>query len=237
MGKTSEKINGNGTMEIAIREKEELSKDLMLLDKNARSYKIVSQADRDNGTVILSAILTKYKEAEARRKQLVDPLNGVVRQINAEFKKITEPLLQLEGIVKNEIARDFREQERIRIEKEREEQRRLEAERKKLEAQMKKAKDELSKELIQNRINEAEITAEQKIEAVQEKKTVSTTAGSTTVRKIWTWKYENPQAVDLSKIPVEYLKVDEAKILTAIRSGVREISGIIIYQTESVSAR
>ena len=220
-----------------MREKEVLKKDLSVLDGKVNGYKIIDEASRKNGAVILSAIKELKKKAEEKRKSLVDPLNSVTKAINAEFKLIIEPLNKYEATIKNEIARDYREQERIRMEKQYEEQRRLEAERKKLEAQMKKAKDELSKELIQNRINEAEITAEQKIEAVQEKKTVSTTAGSTTVRKIWTWKYENPQAIDLSKIPVEYLKVDEAKILTAIRSGVREISGIIIYQTESVSAR
>jgi len=235
MGKENEK--SNTTVEIAVREKEVLKKDLTALDANVNNYKIVDQTSRENGAVMLSAIKELKRKAEDKRKSLVDPLNSVVRAINAEFKMITEPLDKYEVTVKNEIARDYREQERIRMEKEREEQKRLDAERKKLEAQMKKAKDELSKELIQSRINEAEIVSEQKIEAVQEKKTVATSAGSTTVRKIWTWKYENPQAVDLSKIPLEYLKVDEGKITTAIRSGVREISGIVIYQTESIASR
>lgn len=235
MAKENEK--SNPTMAIAVREKEALKKDLTALDANVNSYKIVDQTTRENGAVMLAAIKELRRKADDKRKSLVDPLNSVVKAINAEFKMITEPLDKYEGIVKNEIARDYREQERIRLEKEREEQRRLEAERKKLEAQMKKAKDELSKEIIQSRMNDAEIKAEQNIEAVTEKKTVTTSAGSTTVRKIWTWKYENPQAVDLSKIPVEYLKVDEGKITTAIRSGVREISGIVIYQTESIASR
>ena len=234
---TKQNEKSNPTMEVAIREKEVLTKDLVTLDKSVRTFKIIDQPSRENGAVILSAIKDLKKKADDRRKSLVDPLNSVVKSINAEFKKILDPLTDYENSVKNEIARDYREQERIRLEAERDAQRKLEAERKKLEAQMQKAKDGLSKELIQNRLNEAEIIAEKKVEAVAEKKTVTTTAGSTTVRKIWTWKYDDPQNIDLSKIPVEYLKVDEAKISTAIRSGVREIRGIVIYQTESIVAR
>lgn len=54
--------------------------------------------------------------------------------------------------------------------------------------------------------------------------------GGVVVKKVWTFKIENIEA-----IPTQYMAVDQVKIRAAIRSGVREIPGVIILQEDVVS--
>ncbi|MDD5304787.1 MAG: hypothetical protein PHS14_16955 [Elusimicrobia bacterium] len=56
--------------------------------------------------------------------------------------------------------------------------------------------------------------------------------GSTTVKKVWTFK-----VLDLDAVPRAYLVLDESRVREAIRQGVREIAGLEIYQDESLSVR
>lgn len=55
------------------------------------------------------------------------------------------------------------------------------------------------------------------------------TIGNTQVRKVWRSK-----VVDFSKVPDEYKAIDQVKVNQAVRSGEREISGIEIYQEETM---
>lgn len=54
--------------------------------------------------------------------------------------------------------------------------------------------------------------------------------GAVVVKKVWTFEIK-----DQTKIPQQYLVVDEVKIRAAIRSGVREIAGVTIFQKDEVS--
>lgn len=229
--------NGNGKLVMAVPEKEKalMNKDVIQLFKEVEVFKIKTQEDRNKGAVLAASIKELKKTLEDKRKTLVDPLNKVVKTINGEFKPMSEKLEEAERIVKNEIARDYREQEAIRIKKEMEEKKKLEEELRKREAELKKAEaknDELQAELIRNRMQQAEMKSEAKIDAVMERKTVTTAFGQTSVRKIWDW-----ELIDISQVPMEFLKIDEAKITTSIRGGAREIKGIRIFQRESVSVR
>lgn len=49
-----------------------------------------------------------------------------------------------------------------------------------------------------------------------------------------TWTHE---LIDINLVPAEYLQLDTAKITAAIRSGVRDIAGVKIYQKESITIR
>lgn len=57
------------------------------------------------------------------------------------------------------------------------------------------------------------------------------TQTATRTKKFWTWDKAN---YDLSKIPREYLIPDNGKITAAVKSGIREIPGVRIYQDTSV---
>ena len=54
--------------------------------------------------------------------------------------------------------------------------------------------------------------------------------GDTQARKVWNW-----EIVDFSKVPDIYKEINRVAINQAIRNGVREISGLNIFQEESLS--
>ena len=56
----------------------------------------------------------------------------------------------------------------------------------------------------------------------------SETGSSVHLRKDWVW-----DILDISLIPGKYLMVDKVSVNQAIKSGIREITGIRIYETES----
>ena len=56
---------------------------------------------------ILGLAKTMLNQAEAERKELVSPLNGVVKKINEKYKRITAPLEQLEWHIKSQLMVPF----------------------------------------------------------------------------------------------------------------------------------
>jgi hypothetical protein len=56
----------------------------------------------------------------------------------------------------------------------------------------------------------------------------SETGSSVHLRKDWVW-----EVLDISMIPGKYLMVDKVAVNQAVKSGIREILGIRIYETES----
>jgi hypothetical protein len=54
--------------------------------------------------------------------------------------------------------------------------------------------------------------------------------GNTQTRKVWTF-----EVVDFSKLPDEYKSINQVAVNQAVRSGVREIKGLRIYQEEQLS--
>jgi septal ring factor EnvC (AmiA/AmiB activator) len=54
--------------------------------------------------------------------------------------------------------------------------------------------------------------------------------GNTQTRKVWTF-----EVVDFSKVPGEYKSINQVAVNQAVRSGVREIKGLRIYQEEKLS--
>jgi len=57
-----------------------------------------------------------------------------------------------------------------------------------------------------------------------------TRIGDTQVRKIWNW-----EIVDFSKVPDIYKEINRVAINLVIRNGIREISGLNIFQEEALS--
>lgn len=78
------------------------------------------------------------------------------------------------------------------------------------------------KQLEEQKINEAEQKGENLV--------LRSKIGGVVVKKVWVFKVE-----DKEKIPHQFLAVDEVKIRAAIHAGIRQIDGVIIFQTERVS--
>lgn len=165
----------------------------------------------------LSDIKKFQKQVEEARKSEVDPFNKLVKRVNDIFRPIGEGLSKSEEIIKNKI-KDWRIlKEKIR---QAEEKKRMEEYQKKVAEEQAKAKKE-----------------EREAEIIAPPPTVIPTTtpgivGSASNRKVW--KFE---VIDEAKIPKQYFTLDETKIRTAVRSGVREIEGVRIYEDFEIAVR
>jgi len=155
------------------------------------SLEIQDETSLIHASETLGAIRSFLKKVESVRVFFTKPLNDHLKDINAEFKQITNPLSNLDKQITQKL-KDYRQQvEAKRLE----EQARLDA-----EAQ---ARQETS--LIPEVI--APIVPAQS-------KSVQTEMGKITFIKIRRWELE-----DISKVPLEYLKLDDAKITAVIKAG------------------
>jgi hypothetical protein len=194
-----------------VKEATELSHVLL---RKAVSAEITDDDGMAKATKFLSIIKSQYKQTDAMRQAFVRPLNEHVSNINAFFKEITRPLNEAEVFIKNKVLHYRKEQEKIRL---KEEQR--------LEAIRRKEQERLNRAAEKNKVEAPVLKAPAMPVA---KKSV----GKSTFKKVWAFRVVNPQ-----KVPRDYLVIDEWSIRQAIRSGVREIEGVEIFQDEIMTSR
>lgn len=182
------------------------------------------------------------KAVEKRRKFFVDPLNKHVKEINALFKGISEPVQAAADGLRQKIAV-------YRVEEKRRADEALAAARREAEEKAHAAAEaaaehaavvgvppavaveaEIRAEVAHN--ESAMATARAAVLAVSGRpaKTVETAAGRTTASKVWAH-----EVLCKELIPMDYLSVDEAAIRRAIAAGERSIPGVRIYETERIS--
>lgn len=212
-------------------ERAELVKDLAVMDKSIRAFKIKDDVTRVSASTLLTSVKTKIKEVTAKKDLIVKPIKGSLKLIEAEFKVILEPLSDLETLIKKEIARDYTEQEAIRLEIERKAR---EEEAKKLAKLQEKLESDnlLERSLAENKAEIIKQNAEAKIETAAPKTNINTNIGSTNIRKIWTYEVLDPNLV-----PAEYKVIDSALVNGAIRNGERKIPGLRIFEKPIVAGK
>lgn len=236
-GTKSKSSNGKAANSTALikglpeSEKAELVKDLGILDKSIKAFKITDDVTRGNASLLLTSVKTKIKEVTGKKDSIVKPIKESVKLIEAEFKIILEPLSELETIIKKEIARDYTVQEEIRLETERKAR---EEEAKKLAKLNEKlnSENQLERSLAENKAEQIRMNTETKIESVAVKTNINTNVGSTNIRKIWTYEVIDPKLV-----PVEYKVIDSALVNGAIRNGERNIPGLRIFEKPIVAGK
>lgn len=175
----------------------------------AEAHVVQDQETADGANEILVRITTGLKEIEKKRKSFTQPLNQSLKEINATFKEITEPIVSAKNTLSSRLMA-WRAAEQRRIREEQEKAQREEERRRKIQ-EAHAAKGHQVKE---------EITPVEKPMpfAVQD---------TTKIRSQWTYDVVEPGA-----IPREYLEVNSAAITKAVRAGVRDIPGVKIYQKE-----
>lgn len=162
---------------------------------------VTSQEDYTRATDTLKVINGKIKKLEDKRVDWIKPLLEAKRKIDDDFKQAIRPLEDYVATVKTKMLDWYRV-----------EQKRLDEEQKKLEAKaMEDAKKNKQSEVIVPIINDV--------------KTHRGDLATATVSKKWMYKL-----LDENAVPREYLIVDEAKIKTAVKNGVRKIAGVEIYE-------
>ena len=216
---------------------------------------IESDEEMDKATDLVTLIKSCSKNIESYRTSAVRPINEVVKKINGKHKKYTDDLDKaakaMEGLmlVYHQAQRAIAEAEEKRIAEEREAERLVEAERLEKEASIKLVDAE--RLAAEGKTTEAEAmlkdsaeTAESSAQALNDATDIPAPVvlvrqqargnygGVGSTRKRWTFRVE-----DMSKIPLEYLEINEVAVNAAIRAEVREIPGLEIYQKETMQVR
>lgn len=129
------------TMEQALAVAEEKSVEVMdLIQANPRT-EITTQPIYDKFVEVAKAAKAKARELETERKELVQPLNSVVKKINDKFKQVVAPLVEYESAVKLECGKYVAEQRRIAEQKRREAEEKARIERERMEAEARKQRE------------------------------------------------------------------------------------------------
>jgi len=189
-----------------------LYQEAVKLQQYAEARVIQSDGDIKVATDDLSIIAKLKKAIEEKRKEYVGPINEHLKAVNDTFKNFAEPLNQADSITRQKILDYRKEQERIRREQERINQLRMEAAR---------AEMELKGELTES-VKVVEIAPE----APTHYRTESGILGKFMVRK---W-----ELVDFNLVPGEYKMLNEVLIGKLVRSGIKTIPGIRIYEEETL---
>ncbi len=221
---------------------DELKAEITIFVKPVLSVTVDSGAKKDEALVAAQQIKRLQNAVEKRRKELVDPLNAQVKQINAYAKEILSPLDGAESHLRKNL---IHWEQHLEVER-RKAQDKLDAERRAREeaerAESLKAKQvtaeaedlfgetsEYDKEQIKAEEDRKKFLAQQEIDSKQKAIADSRVKGT---RKVWTF-----ELVDETKIPREFLSVDERKIRAAIAAGSRQIDGVKIFEDIKISIR
>ena len=157
---------------------------------------------------------------EKRRVEFTKPLLDTQRDIKAMADNLKVDLQEAIKELRHRILTYEEEQERQRLA----EIARIEQERKEQEEAL-RAKAMAEQEITPEEIDQLIATKEAQVEIVM-------APAETSLRKVWAYEITHP-----NKIPREYMTIDEKAIGAAVRSGVREIPGVKIFQKNQLNLR
>lgn len=151
-------------------------------------------------------------QVEQRRQFFTRPLKEHVKRIEALFKPMAEKLEEADGLIRKKVL-DYRAKAELAA---REEQQKL---------------IEKAQEAQASGDNDTALTlATQATELTAPQKSMLLDEGSMQTKKVWDF-----EVVDYGAIPHEYFTFDEKKVRLAIRSGLRDIPGIRIFQKDQLA--
>ena len=218
---------------------------------------ITTPEENKNAIDMSNQIKARIKRVEELRLFFVGDLTKKVNEINAEFRSVRKPLEDMLGLIDSKLI-DWRRKEQARIDEEmRIERERKQKEWEKEQARLAKiaekeaekekkrlAKLDLSKKEEKAELKRIEEEKQAKIEEAkseelefddsdfQQSKTVHSESGATTFKKVTDFEVVNPL-----EIPREYMQVDLVAIRKAVKSGVKNIPGVRIFETETVNRK
>lgn len=189
------------------------------IEEEANSL-LVDEAGSIRANEILGQVATVKKEAEKIRTSLVKPLNDRVKEINSAFKSALAPLNNADKTLRGKLLDLHREQERRRREEEERVRKLLEEEQKKREAEAKEKNKPVPPPppIV--------------VEAPPPIVSIKTDSGTTSIRKVWDW-----ELVDINEVPREWLILNDKAVNAAVRTGIRNIPGIRIFEREQIAVR
>ena len=198
------------------------------LINNTGQVVIESPTDMETGAELDGHLASAIKKLEAERTGWVKPLNDQVKRINERFKPLKTALEGARATIQNKMLTYRREQQR-KADEEAARIRNLEEEA--LEA-ARKLEAEGETEKAEEVLAEA-VEAPREVVPVQTGPTKSESGSTSSF--ITEWGFE---LLDISKVPTEYLMVDEKKVLNRIkREELRDVPGLRIFSTERMRTR
>lgn len=197
--------------------------------------KIENEADKENAVIMLKEISDYKKAIKKQEDELSSDAKKELAEIKAMFNEPKSFLNDAEEIVRGKINHFLNEQ-RARIEAE------ALAMKQKAEDEALKQAEEL--EALKSGAGEYDaVTRKAMIEAIEAKQNkiidatakqpeINQSSANSVVRKVWAFRL-----TDLSKVPLQYLQLNETAVRNAIKSGERNIAGLEIFQECQVAIK
>lgn len=215
--------NGTGTVEKLDAQIAILERQIHPLTLEASKLRITDEKSAGKAADFLRRVKDGLKAADSSRRELTDPLNAVIRNINARFKKVTSAAAQAEKTGKTKLGEYYRQQEEIA----RKEQAKLEAQQaKQHERDVKKA---------DKKGWEKPLPPPPPTVAAPEK-TIAGKTGTVQIQKRWTF-----EQTDFAAVPDKYKVLSDKLVRDELHNAIRttqappEIAGIRFFQKEVVS--
>lgn len=201
-----------------------LASEVLSLQEKATTLVIASEEDYSSATEFVGVINEKKKAIESARKFFVEPLNNQVKDINAMFKPQVEQADEIITTIKKKMGAYWQKKEDARI---------------KEEARLQAIRDNANSKRIAEGKEEIAEPVKQVAEVT---KTVSSNSTQSTVRKVWVHKVTSINALpdDVKKAIFEeaYQKgIIDTIIRKFVKAGIREMSGVQIYQDTQIAIK
>lgn len=175
--------------------------------KPALDVDVTSQVLMEDALLIVREIENLKKTVEAKRKELVAPLNASVKEVNDYAKQINSPLLEASTHIRSKLIAW---------------EQKLERERRDAAAALQKEKD--AAELFGQDFTE-QLPLKAKEKEIKDHRVTGT-------RKEWTFEITDPNLV-----PREYCIPDPKLLRAAVLIGKRQIPGLNIFEQTKITIR
>lgn len=197
--------------------------------------RIENEADKENAVIMLKEISDYKKAIKKQEDELSSDAKKELAEIKAMFNEPKSFLNNAEEIVRGKINHFLNEQkarmeaEALAIKQKAEDEALKQAE--ELEA-LKSGAGEYDAVTRKAMIEAIEAKQNKLIDATAKQAEINQSSANSVVRKVWAFRL-----TDLSKVPLQYIQLNETAVRNAIKSGERNIAGLEIFQECQVAIK
>lgn len=197
--------------------------------------RIENEADKENAVLMLKEISDYKKAIKKQEDELSSDAKKELAEIKAMFSEPKSFLNDAEEIVRGKINHFLNEQkarmeaEALAIKQKAEDEALKQAE--ELEA-LKSGAGEYDAVTRKAMIEAIEAKQNKLIDATAKQAEINQSSANSVVRKVWAFRL-----TDLSKVPLQYIQLNETAVRNAIKAGERNIAGLEIFQECQVAIK
>lgn len=197
--------------------------------------RIENEADKENAVLMLKEISDYKKAIKKQEDELSSDAKKELAEIKAMFNEPKSFLNDAEEIVRGKINHFLNEQkarmeaEALAIKQKAEDEALKQAE--ELEA-LKSGAGEYDAVTRKAMIEAIEAKQNKLIDATAKQAEINQSSANSVVRKVWVFRL-----TDLSKVPLQYIQLNETAVRNAIKAGERNIAGLEIFQECQVAIK